>query len=63
MNAYMCTYSEVNRKLGTKDYGQLVEHNRKFETFREAVNCYRGLVMTNVNMVGKPVIIINEPST
>ena len=61
MNGYKCTYSEVNRELGTKGYGQLVERTRKFETFSEAVSYSRLISNTNVNMVGKPVIVIEEP--
>lgn len=60
MNAYKCTYNEVNRKLGTKAYGQLVQRTRKFDTFSEAVSFSRAISNTNVNMVGRPVIEIVE---
>lgn len=62
MNAYKCTYKEINRRLGTKYYGQLVERTRKFSTFNEAVFYSRAISNTNVNMVGKPVIVIEEPT-
>lgn len=60
MSAYKCTYTEVNRKPGTKTYGQLVDRVRKFETFGEAVSYSRMIASTNVNMIGKPVIDIEE---
>jgi len=60
MNAYKCIYSEINRKLGTKTYGQLIERTRKFETFAEAVNYSRLIATSNVNMVGKPIIEVIE---
>lgn len=62
MDGYKCTYSEVNREPGTKGYGQLVERTRKFKTFSEAVSYSRLISNTNVNMVGKPVIVIEEPA-
>jgi pterin-4a-carbinolamine dehydratase len=62
MNAYKCIYSEVNRKLGTKTYGQLIERTRKFDTFVEAVAFSRMISNTNINMVGKPIIDIEELS-
>lgn len=62
MDGYKCTYSEVNRDPGTKGYGQLVERTRKFKTFSEAVSYSRLISNTNVNMVGKPVIVIEEPA-
>jgi pterin-4a-carbinolamine dehydratase len=62
MNAYKCTYNEVNRKLGTKKYGQLMQRTRKFDTFSEAVTFTRTIATTNLNMVGKPVIEIMEPA-
>lgn len=60
MNAYKCTYNEINRKLGTKSYGQLVEHTHKFATFNEAVSFSRTISNTNLNMIGKPLIEIVE---
>lgn len=60
MSAYKCIYSEVNRKLGTKDYGLLVQRTRKFETLREAVSYSRAISNANVNMVGRPIIEIAE---
>jgi hypothetical protein len=56
MFVYKCTYSEVNNKLGSKNYGFLVEHVKKFPTFTEAVNFSRMVANTNTNMVGRPVI-------
>jgi len=53
-------YTEVDRKLGTKTYGQLVERAREFPTFSEAVSYSRLIMNTNVNMIGKPVIVLGE---
>lgn len=60
MDVYKCTYSEVNREPGAAGYGQLVERTRKFNSFIEAVSYSRLISNTNVNMVGKPVIVIGE---
>lgn len=62
MNAYKCTYNEINRKMGTKAYGQLVERSRKFNTFNEAVSFSRTISNTNMNVVGVPLIVIEEPT-
>ena len=62
MNGYKCTYIEVNRQPGTKGYGQLIERSRKFKTFSEAVSYSRLISNTNVDMVGKPVIFLGEPT-
>lgn len=60
MNAYKCIYNEVNRKLGTKTYGMIVERTYKFKSFNDAVNFSRLIVNTNANMIGKPIIEIVE---
>lgn len=56
MFVYKCTYSEVNSKLGSKNYGFLVEHVKKFPTFAEAVSFSRMVANTSTNMIGRPII-------
>lgn len=56
MFKYKCTYSEMNSKLGSDNYGLLVERVKKFNTFAEAVNFYRVVANTSTNMVGRPII-------
>lgn len=56
MFEYKCTYSEVEGKLGSKNYGFLVDRVKKFPTFAEAVSFSRMVANTSTNMVGRPII-------
>jgi hypothetical protein len=53
---YICVYDEVDRNLGTKTYGFLVNRNKKFKSFEEAVRFSRKISNTNSSIIGKPVI-------
>ena len=56
MLVYKCTYSEVNNKLGSKNYGYLVDRVMNFNTFADAVSFSRMVANTSTSMVGRPII-------
>jgi hypothetical protein len=52
--AYKCLYEEVIKDEG----GFLKKKSKKFATFMDAVNFSRMIANTNINIIGKPVIIL-----
>jgi hypothetical protein len=55
-NAYKCSYEEIVTEWG----GFLKKRSKKFSSFRDAVDFSRMIANTNINIIGKPVIIIGK---
>jgi len=54
--AYKCSYQEVMKDSG----GILKNKSKHFATFMDAVKFSRMIANTNINIVGKPVIILGK---
>lgn len=55
-SAYRVVYEEVEDNTRSKNYGFLVRKTKRFSTLEDAVQFYRVMANTNMNVIGSPII-------